>query len=72
VAEPFPIPELKEQVGWRLSEQDKKDLRILMADRREKSPTALLRALVHERAEQARKRWLAAATRIADMEEADG
>ncbi|MFF3363574.1 hypothetical protein [Streptomyces misionensis] len=67
-AEPFEVPEVKDQVGWRLSEQDKKDLRILMADRREKSPTALLRDVIHEEAEEARKRWLRATERFATKE----
>lgn len=62
-AEPFEVPDIKPQVGWRLLEQDKKDLRILMADRREKSPTALLRSMVHQEAEAARRRWLEAARR---------
>lgn len=69
-AEPFNVPEIKDQIGWRLTEQDKKDIRLLMADRREKSPTKLLRALVEQEAAPVRRRWLAAAKRIADMEEA--
>jgi hypothetical protein len=61
----FNIPDVGPQVGWRLSEQDKKDLRLLMADRREKSPTKLLRGLVQQEAASARQRWTAAASRIA-------
>jgi hypothetical protein len=61
----FSIPDVGPQVGWRLSEQDKKDLRLLMADRREKSPTKLLRGLVQQEAASARQRWTDAASRIA-------
>lgn len=71
-AELFEIPNLKAQLGWRLSEQDMKDLRILMADRREKSPTALLRDIIHREAEAVRVRWLKTAKRIADEEDASG
>ena len=69
-AEPFNVPEIKDQIGWRLTEQDKKNLRLLMADRREKSPTKLLRALVEQEAAPARQRWTEAAKRIAGKEEA--
>ncbi|MEV7814268.1 hypothetical protein AB0P05_26615 [Streptomyces flaveolus] len=72
MAEPFELPELKDQIGWRLSEHDKQDLRLLMADRKQKSPTALLRDLVHAEAEATRERWLKEAARIADLEEARG
>lgn len=61
----FNIPDVGPQVGWRLSEQDKKDLRLLMADRHEKSPTKLLRGLVQQEAASARQRWLGDAERIA-------
>jgi hypothetical protein len=71
-AEEFVLPEIKDQVGWRLSEQDKQDLRLLMTDRRQASPTALLRDLVHREAEATRRRWLKNAARIADLEEASG
>jgi predicted RNA-binding protein len=72
-AEPFNVPNLKPQVGWRMNEQDMKNVRLLMADRRETSVSGLLRALVEQEAAAARRRWLAAAKRIADMEEkADG
>lgn len=67
-AELFEIPNLKDQIGWRLNEQDMKDLRILMADRREKSPTALLRDIIHREAEATRRRWATAARRIAEKE----
>ncbi|MET9385292.1 hypothetical protein ABZY09_30530 [Streptomyces sp. NPDC002928] len=66
----FNVPEIKDQIGWRLLEQDKKDLRLLMADRRESSPTALLRALVEREAAVVRRRWTASAKRIAQEEEA--
>lgn len=68
-AEPFGVPEVGSQIGWRLSEQDKKDLRLLMLAYRETSPTKLLRALVQQEAAPVRERWSAVATRIAQEED---
>lgn len=56
----FSAPVLKDQIGWRLNEQDKKDMRIVMASVGVKSPTALLRALVQREAALVRRRWTAA------------
>jgi hypothetical protein len=72
VAEEFDIPEVRAQVGWRLSDQDRKDLRILLADRREKVIANVLRDVIHREAEATRRRWEKAASRIADLEEANG
>jgi hypothetical protein len=71
-AEPFTVPEIKNQIGWRLTEQDKKNLRLLMADRRETNYSKLLRELVEREAAATRVRWLRTARRIAGMEDADG
>jgi sugar diacid utilization regulator len=71
-AEEFVLPEIKDQVGWRLSEQDKQDLRLLMADRRQAVIVAVLREVIHKEAEATRRRWLKNAARIADLEEASG
>lgn len=60
------IPDLKDQIGWRLAEQDKKDLRIVMADRREAVVSKLLRDLVHDEAEAVRRRWDASMKRRAE------
>lgn len=68
--EEFAIPEVKDMIGWRPNSQDRKNLRILMADRRETSFSNLLRSLVAEAAEPTRRRWLATAKRIAAQEDA--
>ena len=64
--EPFVVPEIKNQVGWRLSEQDKKDLRIIMAHYQVKSLTGMLRVLVQREAAIVRKKWMANAQRRAE------
>ncbi|MEW2498383.1 hypothetical protein AB0942_33350 [Streptomyces nodosus] len=53
----FSPPELGKQAAYRLTEQDKKDLRIILCDRRETSVSNLLRSLVHHEAEAVRQRW---------------
>lgn len=68
-SEPFGIPVVRDQVGWRLNKQDKQNLRLLMADRREKVVTNILRDLVEREAALARERWKATASRIAREEE---
>lgn len=70
--EPFTVPDLKDQVGWRLSDQDKKDLRILMASRRERNLTNLLRDVVHQEASAVRQRWSSTPEPVEQKEEADG
>lgn len=71
--EVFNIPDIKPQVGWRMNEQDMKNMRLLMADRREKSVSKLLRSLVEREAATVRQRWEKAARRIAALEgDADG
>jgi type VI protein secretion system component VasA len=73
MAEPFEIPPLKDSVGWRLSTKDKQNLRLLMMDRREASPTKLLRDLVEQQADPIRQRMIRSAARIAAEEaEASG
>lgn len=57
--EPFEVPQLKDQVGWRLSEEDKQDLRIVMAQHREKSLSKMLRILVQREAAGVRRHWMA-------------
>ena len=69
-AKPYRIPALKDQIGWRLTDQDKKNLRILLADRRETNVSQLLRDLVEEEAAPTRARWKEGAARIAADEEA--
>lgn len=69
--EPFRVPDLKDQVGWRLTKEDKQNLRILLADRRMTSVTALLRALVEQEAEPVRQRWQTAVNERA-KEQGDG
>ncbi|MGW2169155.1 hypothetical protein ACWC1C_01330 [Streptomyces sp. NPDC001705] len=72
-AEEFNIPDLKGQVGWRLDDQDRKDLRIIMADRREKHVSKVLRSLVQREAAAVRQRWTKNQQRIAALERgADG
>lgn len=71
--EVFNIPDIKGQVGWRLTEQDRKDLRIILADRRETNVSNLLRDLVQREAATVRQRWTRNASRIAALGgEADG
>lgn len=67
-AEPFNVPDIKPQVGWRMNEQDMKNMRLLMADRRETSVSGLLRALVAQEAEPVRQRMIRAARRLAQEE----
>lgn len=71
--EPFRVPLIKDQVGWRPTEQDKKNLRLVMADRRESSISGLVRALVEQEADAVRQRWTANMKHVAQEEEpADG
>lgn len=74
--EPFILPEIRKMIGWQPNERDKKNLRILMADRRQTNFSQLLRDLVEEAAVPTRKRWTENAKRIADLqaaeEQADG
>lgn len=56
-AEPFNVPDIKPQVGWRMNEQDMKNMRLLMAAYRETSVSGLLRRLVEQEAAPIRRRW---------------
>ena len=67
---PFVVPEIKGMIGWRPNEEDKRNLRLLMAERRETSFSKLLRDLVAEEAAPVRRRWLIRAKRIAAKEDA--
>lgn len=72
---PFNAPDLKGSVGLRLSKEDKQNLRLLMADRRETNLSNIIKTCIAEAAEPVRQRWLATAARIAREEEeaeADG
>lgn len=69
--EPFVPPEIKNMIGWRPNEDDKKNLRLLMTARRETSFSQLLRDLVEEECVHVRKRWSIAAKRIAALEGGD-
>lgn len=66
---PFEVPEIKGIVGFRPTEQDKRNLRVLMATKGEASFSKLLRDLVAEAAVPARRRMLESAKRIAAMED---
>jgi hypothetical protein len=70
--EPFNVPEIKDLAGFRPNEQDKRNLRLLLADRRETSMSNLLRSLVQRESDAVRRRWAATAKRIAQEEEARG
>lgn len=61
----FELPDLKDSVGLRLTEEDKQNLRILMADRREAVVSNVIKACIAEQAEPVRQRWTEAASRIA-------
>jgi hypothetical protein len=64
----FKVPEIKPAVGWRMNEQDMKNMRLLMADRKEKKVSNLLRALVEQEAALVRQRMLRSAARIAALQ----
>lgn len=66
--ESFRLPDLKEIVAFRPNEQDKKNLRLLMMDRRETNVSQLLRDLIEEAAKPTRKRWKDNAKRIAELQ----
>lgn len=71
-AEPFNVPDIKPQVGWRMNEQDMKNMRLLMAARRETSVTGLLRWLVEREAAVVRRRCAAMDSRRTVTESAAG
>lgn len=64
------VPDLGRQAAYRLTEQDKKDLRVIMADRRETRVSNVLRDLVQQEAAAVRQRWTQAAERR--VKESDG
>lgn len=68
--EEFMLPPIKSLVGFRPTDEDRKNLNILLAERRETSFSKLLRDLVEEEARIVRKRWAVRAKRIAAMEDA--
>lgn len=53
----FSLPDLKDSVGLRLTEEDKQNLRILMADRREAVVSNVIKACITEAAAPVRQRW---------------
>ena len=53
----FNIPDLKDQAGWRLSEQDKQNLRVIMGERRDIVLSNILRDLVQREADAVRQTW---------------
>lgn len=59
----FNVPDLKDQVGWRLTEQDKQNLRVIMAERQDIALSSLLRDLVQREADSVRQTWRARMTR---------
>lgn len=65
----FNVPEIKDQASFRPNDQDKKNLRILMADRRVTSVSDILRWCLAEQAEPVRQRWQDSIDRRASVEE---
>lgn len=72
MSKPYELPELKDQVGWRLTDEDKRNLRILLRARGETSVTRLLRDLAREQAEPVRRQWQASIDRKALEADARG
>lgn len=68
--EPFTLPEIKGTVGFRPSEQDRKNLRLLMAERRVTSVSDILRWAVEQQAEPVRRLWQERASRLVQEEDA--
>lgn len=69
--EPFNIPDLKDSVGWRLNDEDKQNLRIIMAERQDNIVSNILRDLVQHEATAVRQKWLRRMERRM-KEDADG
>jgi hypothetical protein len=69
--EPFNIPEIKDQVGFRPTDRDKQNLRLVMADQRETSVSNIIRWALEEQAAPVRQRWRENAERRA-KEAGDG
>lgn len=67
--EPFNLPVIRSLVGFRPNDQDRKNLNILLADRRQNNVSQLLRDLLEEAAVPTRRRWAINAKRIAAREE---
>lgn len=67
---PFDLPDLKDSIGVRLDDQAKKDIRILMASRREPVVSNIIKWALAQQAAPVRQAWQAAADR--PTEEADG
>lgn len=59
MSEPLNVLEVKDQVGFRLTERDKQNIRVLMTAARINSPTKLLRDLMEREAETIRDAWQA-------------
>lgn len=67
---PFDLPDLKDSIGIRLDDQAKKDIRILMASRRESVVSNIIKWALAQQAAPVRQAWQAAADR--STEETDG
>lgn len=69
--EPFNVPDLKDSSGVRWTKKDKQNLRLLMAERREKSVSNIIKWALEQQAEPVRQRWQAAVNERA-KEQSDG
>jgi hypothetical protein len=67
---PFDLPDLKDSIGFRLDDQAKKDIYILMASQRETRVSNIIKWALAQQAAPVRQSWQAAADR--STEEADG
>ncbi|MFF6988345.1 hypothetical protein [Streptomyces sp. NPDC010273] len=67
--EPFTVPAIKSLAAFRPTDEDRKNLSLLLADRRETNMSKLLRDLVAEAAGDTRRRWMINAKRIAALED---
>lgn len=57
MGKPINVYGLKNVVGWRLNARDRQNLNVLMAARRTRSTTELLRDLCEREAEAVRDEW---------------
>lgn len=62
----FELPEIKNSVGFRPTDEDKRNLRVLMTARRVTSVSDILRWCVEQQAEPVRQRWQEAVERRAE------
>lgn len=63
--EPFNVPDLKDSVGFRLSKEDKQNLRLLMAQWQDGNVSAVIKRCVEQQAAPVRQQWQEAADRRA-------